>query len=154
MSILFNRVFQHLKGVNRSGMVHLTGSFLTSTNGTISTQDCPGFTVTKTATKTGRYTVQLVDTDGTTAAVATQATVSVAPWSIQSPHVTVCSPTADAALTDAKGWFHAIRDFASHNGTFKIQFFTAGTDNPADAELEDGATVFIDFWVKLSTASP
>lgn len=41
------------------GLTRLYGHVVTGTSGVISSQDCDGFTIVKTASKTGRYTVNL-----------------------------------------------------------------------------------------------
>jgi hypothetical protein len=158
---IFNRLWAPQKGSNRSGMVHMTGSFTTTTSGAIASSDTPGFTITKTGSKAGRYRVQLVETDGTTAAASAQAysgATAVAPWAIQAPHAVVCSPAADAALTQSLGFNYAIRNFTPASGYFDFQFYkslTSSSDEThTDVEVETGSVVLVDFWVKTSSVVP
>ena len=160
MSTIYNRVWRNHKGSNRSGMVHVTGSFTTTTDGAIDSSDTPGFTITKTATKTGRYRVQLVDSDGSTVAnpcTVLSGSTAVAPWGIQAPRAIVCSPVADAALTKDGALLSTIRNFNPRHGYFDFQFFTAITDSGethVDTDIESGSEVLIEFWVKTSSAVP
>lgn len=111
----------------------LAGDFTTTTSGTLSTTAFTsvadaGFLLTKTAGKTGRYTVQV--------------------WEgykrLRSCVVTLTG-TDDAALTDAKGANYRLRaiDIGLNNkdGTFEIQFIK-NTDS-SDAEVQDGAIIKI-----------
>jgi hypothetical protein len=160
MSTIFNRVWRDLKGSNRSGMVHVTGSFTTTTSGDIASSDTPGFTVTKTNAKNGRYRIQLVDSDGSSVAnppAVLSGSTAVAPWGIQAPRAIVCSPVADSALTKDGALLSAIRNFQPRHGYFDFQFYTAITDSGethVDAEIESGSVVLIEFWVKTSNVVP
>lgn len=161
MSTIFNRVWRDHKGSNRSGMVHVTGSMTLTTGGAIDTSDTPGFTVTKTATKTGRYRIQLVASDGSTVAnppVALSSDAAVAPWGIQAPRAIVCSPNADAALTTDSALHSAIRNFTPRHGYFDFQFYkdvtSSTSETHVDCDLESGSVVLIEFWVKTSSVVP
>jgi len=112
---------------------HITQA--TTTVGTLATSPTVkyGLKLTKTATKTGRYTVQLVDHLG-------NAQDSVALLNV----VVSLTIADDAAATDAKGvWLGMWRDNdiggGARDGTFEIQFQDADTE--ADAEVQDGAII-------------
>jgi hypothetical protein len=161
MSTIFNRIWRDPKGCNRSGMVHVTGSFTTTTAGAIDTSDTPGFTVTKTAEKTGRYRVQLVASDGSSVAnpaTALSGSTAVAPWGIQAPKAIVVSPNADAALTTDSALHVAVRNFQPRHGYFDFQFYkdvtSTSSETHVDCEMESGCVVLIDFWVKTSSVVP
>ena len=160
MSTIFNRIFSPWKGCNRSGLVHMMGSVTVGSSGAVTSYDMPGCTVTK-QSAAGRYRVQLVAGDGTTAAFGAQATTTAgaaqAPWAIQNPKASVVSTVADSAMTTDSALFHAIRNFTPLSGYFDLQFFklgAAGTETHADTNIESGGIFFIEFDVKLSTASP
>ena len=160
MSVIFNRIFSPWKGCNRSGLVHMTGSVLVGASGVVGSSDTPGFTVTK-QSAAGRYRVQLVAGDGTTAAFGAQATttagVAQAPWAIQNPQANVVSYIADSAMTTDSALFSAIRNFTPLSGWFDVQFFklgAAGTETHTDTNIEEHGSFFISFDVKLSSASP
>ncbi len=106
--------------------------FTTTTNGTInaSLTKATGAVITKTAAKTGRYTIQCGSAlDKNTYAHIVQVLT------------TIVGP-ADAAFTTAKGLVSAIRnDALATNGTIDVQFVRP--DTYADAELQDGARVFV-----------
>jgi len=110
--------------------------FTTSTSGTIgSTQAAFGCTVTKTASETGRYTIQLVDT----AAASTTAVRFLGGFA------SIIGPD-DAAMTDAKGIMYVWRDDdLASDGTIELQFVDA--DSGADAELQDSAKVALTLFV-------
>ncbi len=128
---------------NRSGSVQYEGQVNLGAGGAISSRDTPGFTVTKTAAKVGRYDVQLVNPDGT-AVVALQLT---------SFKGVVWGAAADAAYTALKALgFYIRNNTMSTTGSFQIQLFR--TDTFADAEAEDNAKLLVEFGVKLSSASP
>ena len=157
---VFNRIFRFWKGHNRSGMVKMTGTLVIGTAGAITTADTPGFTVTKTNAKTGRYRVQLVDVDGSAAAPAQaqdSAGTAVEPWAIQAPSVMVASANADAALTKDSATKAAIRNYTPKSGYFDIQMYTDITstgETHVDAEVESSGIIFISFEVKLSSVVP
>jgi hypothetical protein len=161
MSTIFNRIWRDHKGSNRSGMVHVTGSFTTTTAGAISTSDTPGFTVTKTADEAGRYRIQLVASDGSSVAnpaTALSGSTAVAPWGIQAPKAIVVSPNADAALATDEALHVAIRNFQTRHGYFDFQFYkdvtSTSSETHVDADLGSGVIVLIEFWVKTSSVVP
>lgn len=114
-------------------MTIIAGRVVTSTNGTIASQDVRGggCTVTKTAAKNGRYTLTLVASGD----VAITDYIFLALWA------TVIGPD-DAAYTTAKGAVPLIRDIdigeGADDGTVEIQFMEPQTAD-ADAELMDAA---------------
>lgn len=155
MSVIFNRVFRFWKGHNRSGMVRMSGSVTIGSSGAVSSYDFPGCTVTLVATKTGRYRIQLVATNGSTAAAPCQPTsggTATTPWGIQAPTVAYASPTADNALSITAGTVPVVRNFTPLSGYFDVQCCRA--DTMADANPESGAILLIGFDVKLSTVTP
>lgn len=118
----------------------------TTTSGTLAaTQLNQGLKLTKTATKTGRYTCQLQGAGGVNA----DAFRFINVW------VTQIGPD-DAALTDAKGvWQGDVRDedigTGAKDGTIEIQFVDA--DSRADAEVQDGAVLYVTMFVQDSSVS-
>jgi hypothetical protein len=123
------------------GVVHLYGRFTTTTSGTLSTTAITsaaqaGFTLTKTATKTGRYTVTL------------HKNYPAVLWADAK-----LIGADDTAFTDAKGVIVGLRDFDSGegagDGTFEIQF-TKNTDR-SDAEVQDGAIILVKIEVRNAT---
>lgn len=122
-----------------SGLAVSRARVLTGTSGAITTAGTitTGLTVTKTANKTGRYTVQAVDTAGS----------SVALYGVKDIQVAIFSPTADAAITTGKATQWIIRSLTETSGLFYIQFFTQSativdttiTVTNTDAELENSS---------------
>lgn len=126
-----DRSFYPPKGSLSRNLVTLVGTLVTTTSGTIGSSDCDGFSIAKTGSEAGRYTVTLGDK------YAKLRGVSCA-----------VKGAADAAYTTAKGiWMGLIRNNAvATSKTFDIQF--QRTDTGADAELEDAAEVFITIFLK------
>ena len=130
-----SRSFYPTIGSARRGVVQLFGTFTTTTSGTLSTTaitsaKLAGFTLTKTASETGRYTVQLTKTDGTAATYNSLLFVDA-----------VVVGGDDAALTTTKGLVSVVRDDdVATDGTFEIQFVETVTAN-ADTEVQDGASI-------------
>lgn len=146
MAQLIDHIFCEPPRHNRSGTVHYSGDVLTTTVGTLgvgaANVDTPFFTLSKTAAKTGRYKVQLIDSRG-------QPVVGrkLCEWSFG------LTLAADTAYPIANGLPAGIRnDLISTLGTFEIQF--ARSDTEADAEVLDGAKIWISFDVKKSSATP
>ena len=131
-----NRLMKQFRMSLEAGVSDLFGEVTTTTSGTIGSQSCKGFTVTKTGGEVGRYTVTLADKYMKLLAVS----------------VAVVG-AADAAYTTAKGlvWFLRNDTIASSGTTFNVQFCDAD-GSPADAELEDGAKFKIGITLKNSTA--
>lgn len=119
-------ILKALKGTRSTGLILLEGKVVTSTGGDIASTDCKGFTVVKTATKTGRYTVQLVKPDGTVDTALKLA-----------GGVATLIGADDAAFTDDKGTQAAFRDDdIASDGTIELQWMRP--DSQADAEIQDG----------------
>jgi hypothetical protein len=127
---------QHFAGSKTNGAVALFGTMTTSTSGTVSTSSVEGFTITKTATKTGRYTITLGQNYN----------------KLLFANAVIVGPD-DTAMTDAKGTQFVIRDndvgAGANDGTFELQFIDS--DSGADAELQDAAIIMITIWVKNSS---
>lgn len=130
-----NRLNKQFMQSLEAGIVKLYGEVTTSTSGTISAQSCKGFSVAKTGSETGRYTVTLADKYN----------------KLLHCGVVVVGAT-DAAYTAAKGLVSFLRNdsVASSGTTFNVQFADPATS--ADAELEDGAKFKLEITLKNSTA--
>lgn len=130
-----NRLYKQFQGTLEAGVVMLFGSAVTSTSGTIASKTGKGFTITKTAGETGRYTVTLADKY----------------TSLLSVNVTVVG-AADAAYTGSKGLGSFLRNVdVSSAGTFDVQFTTV-IATPADAELPDATSFLLEVILKNSSA--
>lgn len=131
-----NQLLKPLAGCREAGVVKLFGSFVTSTSGTVSSSSCKGFSIAKTGSETGRYTVTL---DG-----PYQKLLAVG--------VNIIG-AADAAYTSAKGLTHVLRNVSVNDSTptFQIQF-NDPDGSPADAELEDATEVLLAITLKNSSA--
>lgn len=160
---VFNRVWRHLKGVNRSGMVRLSGSAIIGSSGAVSSYDSPGFTIELVSSKTGRYRIQLIDQDGTTSCTPalvydTDGTTVIAPFGFQDFNVTVVSAQADNALTTDSALKWAIRNYTPALGYFDVQFYkdltSSTSETHTDTNIESGGKFFIAFSVKVSSVVP
>ncbi|MDQ3023393.1 MAG: hypothetical protein M3R04_03250 [bacterium] len=140
-----SRNFSPLVGSVRKGVVKLYGTFATTTSGTLSTTAITsakqaGFTVTKTASKTGRYTIQLIESSGLAATYNALLQVN-----------TTVIGGDDAALTTTKGLTAVVRDNdVATDGTFEVQFVTTNSGN-ADTELQDSASFMLEIVLANST---
>jgi hypothetical protein len=156
MATVFNRFWRFWKGTNRSGMVHLTGSILIGAAGAVTSYDFPGATVTLVNGKTGRYRIQLIDQNGSSAATPAQPTnasgTAVTPWGIQDISPTYISPTADNAVSVTAGSGFLVRNFTPLSGYFDLQ--CVRSDTLADANPESGGQILLGFAVKLSSVTP
>lgn len=133
-----NRTFKNNAGTMIPGCRIVHCKVATTTSGTLAaTQTQFGLKLTKTATKVGRYTCQLVDALGNSqnAVGFVQAIV------------TLVGPD-DAALTSSKGqWLGTIRDddigVGANDGTVEIQFIdpNGATVTVPDTEVQDGAII-------------
>jgi hypothetical protein len=147
MSQLLDHIFCEPGRENRSGLVDYSGSVVTTTSGTLGTGaanvDTPLFTIAKVGSEAGRYRITLIDSRGN-ACVAPK----LVRWSFG------LIGTADAAYTAAKGLALGLirNNLIASAGTFEIQF--QRSDTMADAEVEDGATIHVEFTVKKSSATP
>lgn len=118
----------------------------TTTVGTLAaTQLNQGLKLTKTATKTGRYTCQIQGAGGVNSDAVRLINVMV----------TLLGPD-DAALTDAKGvWQGDLRDedigTGAKDGTIEIQFVDA--DSRADAEVQDGTVLYVTMFLQDSNVT-
>lgn len=136
--------YEKTKGTPTKGIVQLFGRHLTTTSGTLSTTatafsqpvDC-GYTLAKTATESGRYTVQLVAANGSTA-------VSYA--ELLYVGATLIG-VDDTAYTTDKGLVTLVRlNTVATDGLFCVQFATG--DSNADAEVEDAAVIMLHIVVR------
>lgn len=125
------RIYQPLFGSTRKGIVLLFGKVVLGASGAISSQTgakLAGFTVEKTATKTGRYTLTLDKNYN----------------ELLYGHVTVVGAD-DAAYTTAAGIDCIIRDVdtggGAGDGTFELQL--TRSDTSADAEAINSAELRI-----------
>ena len=130
-----NKDFKDEVRTYEGGIVKLFGKVVTSTSGTISSQVSKGFTVTKTGSETGRYTVTLDDKYN----------------SLRGCSVALVG-AADAAYTTANGLNSFLRgvDVGAATPLFYIQF--ARTDTGADAEVIDGAEFYIEITLKNTSS--
>ncbi len=131
-----SRIYFPVRGSLSREVVCLTGKVVCGAGGAISSTDCDGFAVTKTAAETGRYTIQL----GTSSKQDVYAKFRGGVVSILGPD--------DAAMTDAKGlgWVWRDDDVAS-DGTIELQFINPET--AADADLQDSASFYLTLFLKL-----
>lgn len=155
---IFTRFWREPAKTNRSGMVRLSGSVLVGASGAVTSYDAPGFTVTK-LTAAGRYRIQLVEADGTTAALP--ALVYSAPNTLTTPYgfqdftCAVVSVEADNALTTDSALKWAIRNYTPVSGYFDLQFYRdTGHETHADCNIESGGSFFLGFSVKTSSVVP
>ena len=159
---VFNRIWRFWKGTNRSGMVHLTGSFTVGSSGAVASSDTPGFKVTK-QTAAGQYTVQLLDNDGVSSSAPAQpknaSATAITPWGIQAINATVVSAVASGtALTADSALKYGVRNFSPATGAFDLQFYkdvtSTSSETHVDTNIESGGIVLVDFQVKLSSVTP
>lgn len=128
-----NRNFKPGAMALEAGTIKLYGYVQTGSSGAITSQDCRGFSIAKTGSETGRYTVTLEDSY----VAFRNCSISV-------------QGTADAAYTTAKGLGYLIRGEDVANKVFYIQFVNAAQPQ-ADAELEDSAKFFVEITLKNSS---
>lgn len=130
-----NRYFKGDVKTLEGGIVKLFGKVVTTTSGTIGSQVSKGFTVTKTGSEAGRYTVTLEDkyTSLRGCSVALQG-------------------AADTAYTTAAGlgWFVRGVDVGAATPLLYIQFYR--TDTGADAEVINSAEFYIELTLKNTDA--
>ena len=163
MATIFNRILNKLKGANRSEIALFLGSFTVGSSGAVASSDTPGFTVTK-ATAAGQYKIQLVDTDGSTAAVPSQpvaadGTTVQTPWGFQGIQATVVSAVASGtALTTDSALKCAVRNFLPGAGSFDLQFYrdvtSTTSETHVDTNIESGGIVLVEFKAKLGSVVP
>jgi len=118
------------------------GRVVLGASGVISSTDCEGFTVTKTAAKTGRYTIQLVDSLGK----------PITALKFRGGYASILGPD-DAAAAAGKGTkFRWRADTIATNGQIFLQWQrNNGITDDNDAEVEDNLSFDIVFWVKDSS---
>ena len=118
--------------------VKLFGKVTTSTSGTIGSQECKGFSVAKTGSETGRYTVTLED-----------AYIDLLSASV------IVEGADDAVYTADKGLIPILRNVDVAAKTLDIQFVSVTEVTDAntfpDAELADAASFYIELTLKNST---
>lgn len=142
--------WRHEAGQNRAGLVHLSGIFVTSTNGALvaASSDSPMFILTKVGSKAGRYLVQFVDSKGS----------PVVYLKCTGFKATLLTDDADAAYPAANGHGCHLRNATpalttiQTNGQLLVQFVR--DDTHADAEVADGCGFILEFDVKASSAVP
>lgn len=129
-----NRLYKQFQGTLEAGVVFLYGTAVTSTSGTLSSTSCKGFTLTKVGGKTGRYLLTLADKY--TGLLSASAIVEGA---------------ADAAYGAATGCIPILRSVSvgSATPTLTVQFIT---HTGADAEVADGAKLYLSLTLKNSSA--
>lgn len=120
-----DRYFQQFRGSLDREVIKLYGSVTFGSSGAVDSQDCLGFSVAKTATKTGRYTVTLEDQYNR----------------FMGCHTTLVE-AADAAITATEGFIHGyVRNVAMTSKTFDIQLVQVSA---ADAEPASGNVLYIE----------
>lgn len=119
-----------------AGLTRLYGKVVTGTSGAIVSQECDGFTLVKTASKTGRYTVNL----------------SKKYLALRQCNVTIQGQD-DTAYTISKSLDFFIRqvDVNKDIPIFYIQFVYT-RDPQIDRELEDNAQIYIEIILKNNNA--
>ena len=127
-------MFQQFQGTLEKGVVKLYATITTTTSGTIGSTSAVGLSVAKVAAEAGRYRVTL--DDKYTRLLAAQAIVTGA---------------ADAAYTTAKGAYAIVRNVAVSAATPVLDIQFVRTDTAADAEVEDGATIYVELTLKNSS---
>lgn len=126
-----NRNFKDRVKTLESEIVKLFGKLTFGATGAI-TDASKGFSVVKTATKTGRYTVTLEDSYS----------------EFKGCHVTMEGPD-DAAATTADGYWTFVRNVDVASKTFDIQFVR--TDTGADANPTSANIAHLEITLKNSS---
>lgn len=123
------------------GVVQVRGFVTTTTSGTVGSYNVfgGGATVTKTAAKTGRYTITLTPPAAESVAV-------LASLTFMGGYATLVGPD-DAALTNSKGVINFFRDddistTGAKDGTIELQWTLATGTAQADTEVQDGASFY------------
>lgn len=130
-SLMYNQFQYSLE----KGVVKLFATIVTSTSGTISSSDMLGGSVAKVGSEAGRYRI----------------TLSGSYQRLLSASVMV-SGAADAAYTTAKGVQAIVRNVdVSNASTPVLDIQLIRTDTAADAEVEDGASIFIELTLSNSS---
>lgn len=129
-----SRMFQQFQGTLEKGVIKLYATITTSTSGTISSTLATGLTVAKVGSEAGRYRITL--DDKYTRLLSVHAIVSGA---------------ADTAYTTAKGLNALVRNVAVSAATPIFDLQMVRTDTGADAEVEDGAVIYVEITLKNSS---
>lgn len=147
---LFSRWFRDPARTNISGKVDFVGICPLGAAGAVAAsysagRDTPGFTVTKVGGETGRYRVQLVDSQG----------LAVAVLGLFNPSCMV-EGAADAAYTTDAGLIAFVRNVTPASGFFDIQLCIIDDADGTfdDANPENNARLHIGFSAKTSSAVP
>jgi hypothetical protein len=134
-----DRAFRQNIGTLTPGLIILSGYCTTTTSGTLATTSTSkqfGFSVAKTAAKTGRYTITLQD-----------------PYTeFVNCNVTLTGP-ADVIWTANKGQFLGCRNLPAAGvkvTTFDIQFGLTADATHTDTEIADGAAFYLTILLKNS----
>lgn len=144
MATVFDRAGYPPRGGNRNGRFTLSGTVVLGVSGAISSSDTPFFKVLKTAGETGRYDVSLINAAGETGVTAK---------ALLSCTVRILTASADAAYGATKAAAVILRNNnINTTGAFQVQGILPATN--ADAEFEDSVTLFIEFDIKNSSATP
>lgn len=130
-----NRMFKQFQGTLEAGIVKLYGTITIGASGAVSASSCKGFSVVKTATKTGRYTLTLQDKY--TGLLAASFTLQGA---------------ADAAFGSAGS--HCFVRGVSVTTTIPLLYLQIATAaaSPVDTEAPSGTIVYVELTLKNSTA--
>lgn len=130
-----DRSFKQFQGTLEAGVVKLYGQFTIGASGAITASSGKGFSIVKTAAKTGRYTITLQDKYNALLSYSVQ---------VEGP--------ADAAF-GAGGILTFIRGAAVGAATPLLYVQLASSvAAPADAEAPTGTKVYIELTLKNSTA--
>jgi hypothetical protein len=129
-----NRQFQQFQGSLEKGVVKLFATITTTTSGAIGSTSALGLTVAKVGSEAGRYRLTL--DDKYTRLLAVNAIVSGA---------------ADAAYTTAAGVNALVRNVAVSSATPILDLQLCRTDTGADAEVIDGAVIYVELTLKNSS---
>lgn len=130
-----SRKFEQFQYSLEKGVVKLYASIVTSTSGTVSSSDAMGMTVAKVGSEAGRYRLSLQDSYQRLLACNV-----------------MVSGAADAAYTTAKGIKAIVRNVAvSSSSAPLLDVQLVRTDTGADAEVEDGASIYIELVLSNSS---
>jgi hypothetical protein len=133
---IFARKLRPSKGTVTNGVISLFGNF-TSNGGTAGSVSCDGFTIAKTGSTVGRYTVTL---DGQVTELLGAST-------------TVIAAHDTNAIATASGVVSAVRaNTVATDGKFNLQFIS--NVDQADADVTTSSKVLIRIDLKLSTVNP
>jgi hypothetical protein len=130
-----SHLFQQFSGSLERGVVKLFGTIVTSTSGTIASSDAMGMTITKVASKSGRYRLALAG-----------------PYQRVLGCSVMVTGAADTAYPAANGVSAILRNVAVSSGSapaLEIQLMR--TDTGADAEVLDGSSIFVELTLSNSS---